>query len=1450
MKNSDGKMKNKNKQNKLTPLISALSGAFQGKSRQTRDANSAMRRKPESGIMQSVKFESLEPRVLMAGDVNPGALTISGNLAVQGQQDSFEFTVEEPTRVVFDSLTNRPDLTWKLDGAQGEIAQRSFNLTADRFGSPAFELGSGNYRLTVDGNTDAAGEYALRAIDADAAADLVPGTVVSETLDSGNKTAVYRFDATAGDEFYFKSNSVSGGELKWRLIDPFGRQEGSVLSASTDKERFAVQLSGAYLLLLEGADDNKAPVAYSFNLQRPQDSTAAMALDTTTVASIDQFGKRANFTFSLAQATKAMFDELSGPAQLNWTLTGPGGEQITRQKFHEIPSATESAWMDLTAGDYTLTIDADAGVLGDATFRLLSETVATELELGVTNFFGTDRFTYKLSNCQLVSNSAAVNTVGAVNVAPVAKNGQVTMPEDTAFAVAVLPLASDVDSTTLTATIVDGPQHGKLTLNVDGSYTYTPNANFYGIDKFLYKVNDGELDSEVATVVITVNPVDDAPVAGNLSVVLAENTSATIDALAACSDVDGDTLAVALVDGPQHGTATLNADGTFTYVPTAGYYGTDSFTYRAIDGRQNSGIAKVSITVTPLYEVPVASDIAATTDEDSGVLIDLLGNVSGIDRAALTAVIVSGSAHGTVSLNPDGSVNYTPDANYHGQDSFTYRIDNGPAQSNLATVTLTVTAVNDKPVAANATVQQDEDTPFTFSLQPYVSDVDGDVLAITVGMPQYGTVSANADGSFTYTPNANYFGTDSFTYRANDGQLDSQLATVTLTIAAVNDAPVATDLTLTTAEDSVLTINLLTQGSDVDSTLLTSHIVNGPTHGTLTANADGSYYYTPTANYNGTDHFTFVISDGDQESNVATVLLNITAVNDAPTAVDTLVLTNEDTPLTLHLAANGTDIDSTTLTANIVDGPLHGTLVANADGSFTYVPAANYFGTDSITYRISDGELQSNLATLVINVAPVNSAPVWTSTPPARFDAPTSSQWGDEVVQVPGQPGTQVTIDCSWLERHTSYENEIGVYLVDDATGRIGNLLPGDRGYAQAALSAERAKVIFNQGQTAGATNSLVLMAGQHVGFYLIANGSTEEWRSRHPLGEKLNKSPRAYFSIPEANYRKVDHLRGTWNAQGQLTLHWEDQRGADEKDHKYSKDHKGHKDHKDHKGHKEYKDYNDAVISINGLGSAQSASFVYNAHATDADGDSLTYHLLEGPAGAYIDSASGQLVWNTPIAGSHLFRLQVSDGNGGIAEQSFTLEVGIANTPPVAQSASIAVYANYKAKIDLNKLISDPDGDSLTVTTGSPAHGTLTMQKDGSYLYVPSKYYVGTDSFTYTVSDGKAVTTARIDILVRKKGGHKNYDSSESIVVKSMTALSAEARPDQLVLQAQGNKSDKGSKSMKPVIDWDGARKELGVIPVNYGKDWICEMLGAGEDEDLLSLTGLKVQLKQPRTS
>ena len=287
----------------------------------------------------------------------------------------------------------------------------------------------------------------------------------------------------------------------------------------------------------------------------------------------------------------------------------------------------------------------------------------------------------------------------------------------------------------------------------------------------------------------------------------------------------------------------MQADGAFIYTPAADFFGADAFTYTVNDGGGASSPATVSIAVASTNDLPTAAADTYATHEDTPLTVSapgVLGNDTDVDGDALSAVLVTGPAHGTLALQPDGSFVYTPAADFFGADAFTYTVSDSGGASSPATVSIAVASTNDLPTATADAYATNEDTPLTVSAPGVLAndtDVDGDPLsAVLVTGPAHGTVALQPDGAFTYTPAADFFGADAFTYTVSDGGGASSPATVSIAVASTNDLPVATADTYATNEDTPLTVSapgVLANDTDVDGDALSAVLVTGPTHGTL-----------------------------------------------------------------------------------------------------------------------------------------------------------------------------------------------------------------------------------------------------------------------------------------------------------------------------------------------------------------------------------------------------------------------------------------------------------------------------------------------------------------------------------------------------------------------------------------------------------------------------------------
>ncbi len=402
----------------------------------------------------------------------------------------------------------------------------------------------------------------------------------------------------------------------------------------------------------------------------------------------------------------------------------------------------------------------------------------------------------------------------------------------------------------------------------------------------------------------------------------------------------------------------------------------------------------MSVTVTPTNDGPVAVGDAATTAEDTAVSIAVLANDSDLDGDTLTVSAATTPAHGTATVNPDGTITYTPAANYHGADSFGYTAGDGNGGTATATVSVTVTGVNDGPVAVNDAATTAEDTAVSVAVLANDSDLDGDALTVSaVTLPAHGTTVINPDGTITYTPAANYHGTDSFGYTIGDGNGGTATAVVTMVLTAANDAPMAVGDVATVLEDATAVIVVLANDSDAEADSLSVTGVSAPAHGVAAINGDGSITYTPAADYSGADSFVYVIGDGNGGIAAATVSVTITAVPDGPVGFNDLAATPEDTPVIIAVLANDTDADGDGLSVSAIQDLMHGTAVVNADGTITYAPAANFNGTGGFTYTLSDGHGGTATSSVSVTITPVNDGPA------AEDDTATTVE--DTAVSVP-----------------------------------------------------------------------------------------------------------------------------------------------------------------------------------------------------------------------------------------------------------------------------------------------------------------------------------------------------------------------------------------------------------------------------------------------------------------
>ncbi|HTH56848.1 MAG TPA: Ig-like domain-containing protein [Cyclobacteriaceae bacterium] len=927
------------------------------------------------------------------------------------------------------------------------------------------------------------------------------------------------------------------------------------------------------------------------------------------------------------------------------------------------------------------------------------------------NFNGSDSFTFKANDGTNDSNTSTVSiTVNPVNDAPIVNDQSVVTNEDTASGTITLT-GSDVDGNSLTFSVVTPPSHGLLTGSAP-NFVYTPSLNYNGSDSFTFKANDGTVDSNIATISITVTPVNDAPVANPQTVSVAENSQAPVTLTA--TDVDGDALTYIVVGAPAHGTLS-GAAPNITYIPNLNYNGSDSFTFKVNDGTVDSNMATVSITVTAVNIAPVANNQNVTTPEDTALGIIISAN--DVDGDPLTYSYTQ-PAHGTVT-GSGTNLTYTPTANFNGNDSFTFKANDGIFDSNVATVSITVTPVNDAPVGNPQTVSVAENSQVPVTIT--ATDVDGDALTYTiVGAPGHGTLSGAAP-NVTYIPNLNYNGSDSFTFKANDGIADSNIATVSITVTPVNIAPVANNQTVTTTEDTA--VGIVVNGSDVDGDPLT-YSYTQPAHGTVTGTGT-NLTYTPVADFNGNDSFTFKANDGTFDSNIATVSITVTAVNDAPIAADQSVSLAENSQRSIILIA--TDVDGNALTYTIVSGPAHGTLSGSAP-NVTYIPSVNFSGSDSFTFKANDGTVDSNIATITITITPVNTAPIADNQgistqedTPVNIALTGSDADGDALTYaVVTGPAHGALTGTAPNFNYTPASNYNGsdsfTFQANDGTltSNIATVSISVSAVADAPTADSNSVVTLEDTPL-----SIILSGGDVDG-----NAITFLVQSPPAHGTLTGTAPNMTYS-PSLNFNGSDSFTFT-TSDGSLSSATATISIT-------------------------VTPVNDAPVAADkSVTLAEDTPSSFAISATDVDGDALTYVVVTQPANGTLSGTLPNVTY-TPSPnyfGIDNFTFYVTDGTVNSNTATVALTVTPVNDPPTSASQTVTILEDNSVLITLTG--NDVDGDPLTfIVVTPPAHGTLTGS-GANLTYTPDPNYNGNDVFTYEVSDGIATSNvSTITIIV-----------------------------------------------------------------------------------------------------
>ncbi len=1080
------------------------------------------------------------------------------------------------------------------------------------------------------------------------------------------------------------------------------------------------------------------------------DSTSA----TSSAAATPTTAPDTSFTTSSVSASAATGLTLDYPVVSGETL--PGTEDVVLRLSQNVLLANDSspnARADANAPALTITAVADA-VNGQVS---LNDGVVVFMP--TTNFHGDASFTYTVTDQYGLSTMGSTTLViAAVNDAPVTQGETGKTQEDTAIYFNVADLLSndsDMDTATdgqvLSITGIAAAQNGMATLLADRRIRFVPDSNFHGTAQFSYIVNDGNdashNGSTTAAVKVDVSAVNDAPVTQQDTASVDEDipiffTQAQL--LKNDSDVDtatdGQVLTITAVSAASNGTVSMLSNGDIRFIPNANYHGTVSFTYTVSDGNGGNTDARVNLTVLAVNDSPTALGDVFVTQEDRAIVLtsaQLLANDTDNDIATdgdvLTISRVFDALHCTVTLNTDGTINLVPDAQYHGNVRFSYEITDVSGATSTAFVVAGVSAVNDAPVSQSDSFDGTEDTLIILEqADVLVNDTDNDVLTDgdslsvqSVGNASHGTVRLLSSGQIEFLPDANYHGLATFDYVVTDTFGATSTNTVTLSIGAVNDTPVVEGESTNTYEDTTLNIadsNLLANDNDVDTitdgqvlSLSGVSSISGKTHGTvsLVNNADGTQtvQYTPDANYHGVVSFNYTVSDGNGGDATAVATVNLAAVNDAPVTVGETSSTDEDVGLTFtqaQLLANDSDVDTATdgqvLRITAVSGATNGTVSMLANGDIQFIPTANYHGTASFTYTLSDDFGGTTDASVSITVNAVNDVPVVTG----------------EIVSTNEDTAL-------WFIPSDLLTNDTDVDVATD-----GQVL---------SITA-----------VSNATHGT-------VGFVTQADGS-----------QRIAFTPDAnYFGVASFQYAVSDGAGAS--STGTLSIN--------------------------------VAQVNDVPVahddSVSGIAEdnvlhISFASLLSND--TDADSnnallggvnDSLTVCAVGNATHGSVALVNGEVVF-TPDANYHgvaSFVYQVRDQSGGLSQATTAFTITAVNDVPVAIGETISSSEDTRLLFSQTALLQNDsdvdvatDGQVLTIKAVSNArHGSVTLNANGTILFVPDANYYGTASFDYTVDDGNGGTasaTATITLLSVNDAPVATGETVQGVEDQQLTILSS----------------------------------------------------------------------------
>ncbi|MBX2910233.1 MAG: tandem-95 repeat protein [Chitinophagales bacterium] len=1022
------------------------------------------------------------------------------------------------------------------------------------------------------------------------------------------------------------------------------------------------------------------------------------------------------------------------------------------------------------------------------------------------NFNGIDSIAYVICNSGspvMCDTAVAVFDYRCVALPPIARNDSFTIPQDqTLNGTTVLVNDNDPLGTTLTVnpTPVDNVNHGTLVLNPNGTFTYTPTTQYVGKDTFRYQVcNSGSpVMCDTAYVFINVTPVNQPPHVPDTTITTPQDTPVNFCLPITDRDVAIENYSVNVCGSPVNGIISVGPIVNnpiiprrvcMTYKPNNNFRGTDSICIIICDNGNPilCDTSKIKINVTPVNHPPVAVDDNYTTPESTTVNGNIRTNDSDIDAVygdTLAVTQITTPAHGTVTVNSNGTFSYKPDTLFYGVDSFIYRVcDKGipaPVYCDTAVVRINVPRTNQPPHVPDTTVTTCQECPITVCLPISDRDVALETYSVNVcGNPTNGTISVGPlvnnplmprTVCLTYNPNTNFRGIDSVCLIICDNGNPALCDTskVRINVTPVNHPPVAVNDNYTTNEDTPLSKNIRSNDSDPDptDTLSITQLTN-PANGTVTVASNGSIVYVPNLNFTGVDSFKYVACDKGVPAPVmcdtAVVTITVLPVNDKPHIPDTLITTCEECPITVCLPITDPEISSQSHNAIICGNPVNG-VVSNPTVNnpliprtlcLTYTPNVNYNGLDSICVIVCDNgnPFLCDTAKIKINVTPVNDPPV------AVNDTFTTNEGTTVVGNVrnnDSDPDLGDTLTISPLT--TPNHGTVTVNTNGTITYTPNPLYHGtdsfkyvacDKG-TPAPILCDTATVYINvnpaNNPPVAENTVLTVEEGNSLGVNLgslVSDPESDPITITYPSG--FPSVPGVTF-VPTGN-GTFDVITTPGTAPQTITFPYQ---ACDAANYPVTPlcdtaTVTIHITPKDNVNDPPYANNDRASTKMN----VPATNINVLANDGDPNNDPITVTMIVvGPKhGTAFVNVDGTINYtpNTNFVGTDTLRYRICDNGSPALCADALVIIDVTNEPLNTNDPPFAANDYYDTKentpvngnVKLND--SDPNGDPLTVTTTplqNVSNGTVTLNSNGTFTYVPNANFHGVDSFTYKVCD------------------------------------------------------------------------------------------------------------------